>query len=61
MYESVEIIIPNGSNHADYTYDNLSYVNCGTASCTSITRTILCGISTGNLNTEFDTATITVC
>ena len=61
VYDAVTIDIPNGSSSAVYHYDNLTYINCGTALCSPVDKALVCGISTGNLNTEFDTTTITVC
>ena len=60
IYDDVVIPIPNGSDHGDYNYASITYINCGTSTCTTVTKDIHCGLSTGDINTEFD-STITVC
>lgn len=61
VYDDVTIEIPNGSNHGDYDYQPISYINCGTLLCTQVLKEVSCGVSTGYMHAEFDTATITVC
>jgi len=61
VYDTVSIIIANGSNNGTFTYASNTYTNCGTALCTAVTRAISCGVSTGYINAEFDTTTISLC
>lgn len=61
VYDDVVIPIPNGANHADYTYHATTYINCGTALCTPITKTLHCGVSTGYASAEFNSTTIDIC
>ena len=61
VYDDVIIPILNGNTSAQHAYSAVTYNNCGTATCTEVTKTLSCGVSTGQINSEFDTATITVC
>jgi hypothetical protein len=61
VYDEVTISIPNGASSADYIYEAVTYTNCGTALCTAVNKNLECGISTGLINAEFDSSTISIC
>ena len=61
VYDEVSIAILNGFNNGTFTYPSNTYTNCGTALCTAVTKALSCGVSTGYINSEFDTTTISVC
>jgi len=61
VYDNVIIPIPNGSNNGTYTYHANTYINCDTALCTPVTKTIECGVTTNYTYSQFDTTTIPVC
>jgi hypothetical protein len=60
-YLDVTIPILPGASSGDYTYDEETFTNCGTALCTVSTTAITCGVSINDINTVFDTTSIPVC
>ena len=61
VYDEVTIGIPNGADHGDYIYEAQTYTNCGTALCTTVSKNLDCGVSTGLINAEFDDTMIPTC
>jgi len=61
VYDQVTIGIPNGADHGDYIYEAQTYTNCGTALCTTVSKNLDCGVSTGLINAEFDDTMIPTC
>lgn len=55
VYDDVTITIPIGSSSATYDFASEYYINCGTTLCTPKTKTISCGVSISDVNTEFET------
>lgn len=60
-YMDVTIPILPGDSSAVYVYPSVTYNNCGTALCATVNTSLSCGVSISDMNTEFDTGTITVC
>jgi len=58
VYDDVVIPIPNGANHGTYAYHSLTYTNCGTATCTTVTKALHCGVSTDYISAIIDSITI---
>jgi hypothetical protein len=56
VYDDVTITISIGSSSATYDFASKYYINCGTLLCTPKTKTISCGVSIDDPNTEFETA-----
>lgn len=60
-YTDVIIPIAPAASSGEYVYETETYNNCGTATCTVVNTVLSCGVSISDMNTVFDTGSITLC